>query len=143
MVNFMDSKIGELVDALHTKAMWDDSILFFSADKCVRTLPQPVLPLCSACALLVTSASGPVRCTAAGPCCRACALPVFCSADTATPPLTAVAALSTETGVRAPTTTHVRTTHSYAFSTCLLSVSLTRICLIIAVKGGKATNWWV
>ena len=36
MVNFMDSKIGELVDALHTKAMWDDSILFFSADKCVR-----------------------------------------------------------------------------------------------------------
>ena len=39
MVNFMDSKIGELVDALHTKAMWDDSILFFSADKCVRARP--------------------------------------------------------------------------------------------------------
>ena len=39
MVNFMDSKIGELVDALHTKAMWDDSILFFSADKCVGARP--------------------------------------------------------------------------------------------------------
>ena len=57
MVNFMDSKIGELVDALHTKAMWDDSILFFSADKCVRTPSQPLLPrvwrVCSAGVLLI------------------------------------------------------------------------------------------